>query len=134
MVPAHINIWAVIVCAIINILLGMTWYSPKVLGTLWAKEHGFDLEQLKPTFWHYIAGVIVAFVLSIVFNMMIHAFGIVGIGNGIALGFFIWLGFIATSHFSGVIWAKKPFIVYFIDAGFMLLNLIVIGAIMAVWQ
>lgn len=134
MEPTHVNIWAVIVCTIINIVLAMIWYSPKVLGTLWAKEHGFDLAQLKPTPWHYIGGIVVAFILAIVFDMMIHAFGVVGIGNGITLGFFIWLGFIATSHFSGVIWARKPFIVYFIDAGFMLLNLIVIGAIMAAWQ
>lgn len=134
MEPTHVNIWAVIVCTIINIVLAMIWYSPKVLGTLWAKEHGFDLNQLKPGIWHYVGGIAVAFILAFVFDMMIHAFGIVGIGNGIALGFFIWLGFIATSHFSGVIWAQKPFIVYFIDAGFMLLNLIVIGAIMAAWQ
>lgn len=133
MVPTHINIWAVLICTLINIILGMVWYSPSVLGTLWAKEHGFDSNQLKPTLWHYVGAILVAFVLSVVFNMMVHAFGIRGIGNGIALGFFIWLGFIATTHFSGVIWARKPFIVYFIDAGFMLLNLIVIGAIMAVW-
>ena len=68
----HVNIWAVIVCAIINIILAMVWYSPSVLGTLWAKEHGFDLSQLKPSIWHYIGGIIVAFVLSFVLNKMIH--------------------------------------------------------------
>lgn len=131
--PTHVNIWAVIVCTIINMVLGMIWYSPKVLGTIWAKEHGFDLDQLKAGPWHIIGGFIVAFIFAYVLNMMIHSFGIVGIGNGIALGFFIWLGFIATTHFSGVLWAKKPFIVYFIDVGFKLLVLIVIGAIMAAW-
>lgn len=131
---SQVNVWAVIVCTMINIILGMIWYSPKVLGTLWAKEHGFDLDQLKPSVWHYVGGIIVAFILAFVLNMMIHIFDIVGMGKGIAFGFFIWLGFIATTHFSGVIWARKPFIVYFIDAGFMLLNLIVIGAIMGIWQ
>lgn len=132
--PTNVNVWAVIVCTIINVILGMVWYSPKVLGTLWAKENGFDLGQLKPSFWHYIGAIIVAFILCFVLDMMIRTFGVVGVGNGIALGFFIWLGFIATTHFSGVIWAGKPFIVYFIDAGFMLLNLIIISAIMVAWQ
>jgi hypothetical protein len=133
MEPTNVNIWAVIIATIINIVLGMIWYSPKVLGTLWAKEHGFDLEQLKPGLLHYLGGIVVAFVLAFVLDMMIHAFGISGIGKGIAFGFFIWLGFIATTHFSGVIWAKKPFIVYFIDAGYMLVNMIIISALMAAW-
>ncbi len=134
MEATHVNIWAVIVCTIINVVLGMIWYSPKVLGTIWAKENGFDLSQLKPSLLHYVGGIIVAFILCFVLNMMIHTFGIVGMGNGIALGFFLWLGFIATTHFSGVIWAKKPFVAYFIDTGFLLLNLIVISAIMTIWQ
>lgn len=133
MEPTQVNIWAVLVCTIINVILGMIWYSPKVLGTIWAKENGFNLDQLSPSFWHYIGGIIVAFILCFVLNMMIHTFGIVGLGNGIAFGFFVWLGFIATTHFSGVIWARKPFITYFIDAGFMLLNLILISGIMSVW-
>src|ERR1700691_361610 len=108
MEPTNVNIWPVIICTIINVILGMIWYSPKVLGTLWAKEHGFELSQLKPSIWHYMGGIIVAFILSFVLDMMIHTFGIVKVGSGIAFGFFIWLGFIATTHFSGVIWAKKP--------------------------
>lgn len=134
MEPTNVNIWAVIICTIINIVLGMVWYSPRVLGTLWKEEHGFDSSQLKATPLHFIGAIIVAFILAFVLDMMIHTFHIHGVGNGIALGFFIWLGFIATTHFSGVIWAKKPFIVYFIDAGFMLINLIIISAVMTVWQ
>ncbi len=134
MEPSHVNIWAVIVCTVINIVLGMVWYSPKVLGTVWAKENNFDLSQLRPSFWSYFGALIVSFILCYVLNMMIHTFNVRGMGNGIALGFFIWLGFIATTHFSGVIWARKPFIVYFIDAGFTLLKLIVISAIMVTWQ
>lgn len=133
MEPTNVNIWVVLICTAINIILGMVWYSPTVLGAIWAKEHGLDLNTLKPSIWSYIGGIIVAFLLTFVLNMMIHAFNIRGMGNGIAFGFFIWLGFLATTHFSGVLWAKKPFIVYFIDAGYLLVNLILFGAIMAVW-
>lgn len=133
MEPLNVNIWTILACTLINVALGMVWYSPNVLGTLWAEEHGFNLTSLRPNFWNYLGAILVAFVFNFVLNMMFHAFGIMGMANGITFGFFIWLGFIATTHFSGVLWAKKPFIVYFIDAGFQLLNLIVIGAIMGLW-
>lgn len=133
MEPLNVNIWAVLLCTIINVILGMTWYSPGVLGTLWAKEHGFDMSSLKASVWHYFGAIAVAFIFNFVLNMMFHTFNIVGVGNGVAFGFFIWLGFLATTHFSGVLWARKPFVVYFIDVGFQLLNLIVIGAIMGFW-
>lgn len=133
MEPLNVNIWTVLICTVVNVILGMIWYSPNVLGNIWAKEHGFDITSLRATPLHYLGAIIVAFIFSFVLNMMFHTFGIVGVGNGIIFGFFIWLGFIATTHFSGVLWAKKPFIVYFIDAGFQLLNLIVIGAIMGFW-
>ncbi|MBN9377699.1 MAG: hypothetical protein BGO14_11445 [Chlamydiales bacterium 38-26] len=134
MEPTNVNIWVVLTCTLINLVLGMVWYSPNVLGNLWAQEHGFTSDQLKASIWHYLGAIIVAFIMSYVLDMIMHTFGVRGIGNGIALGFFIWLGFIATTHFSGVIWAKKPFIVFFIDAGYLLFNLILIGAIMGAWQ
>jgi len=134
MEPTNVNIWVVLTCTLINLVLGMVWYSPNVLGNLWAQEHGFTSDQLKASIWHYLGAIIVAFIMSYVLDMIMLTFGVRGIGNGIALGFFIWLGFIATTHFSGVIWAKKPFIVFFIDAGYLLFNLILIGAIMGAWQ
>lgn len=133
MEPTHVNIWAVLLCTLINVVMGMFWYSPKVLGTVWAKEHGFEQDQLKPSIIQYVAAVITAFILVYILNMIIHAFNITGLSNGIALGFFLWLGFIATTHYSGVIWAKKPFVVFFIDAGFYLFNLLIISSIMTLW-
>nr|MBS4170743.1 Uncharacterized protein [Neochlamydia sp. AcF95]NGY94400.1 hypothetical protein [Neochlamydia sp. AcF84] len=134
MEPTNVNIWVVLVCTMINNFLASVWYSRKVLGDAWAKEHGFDAELLKPAPWHFIGAFLVAFTLCFVLNMFFHNFAIKGMGNGMAVGFLIWLGFIATTHFSGVIWAKKPFKAYLIDSGYLLLNLILIGAIMGTWQ
>lgn len=133
MEPTNVNLWVVITCTLINVFLGAVWYSPSVLGNLWAKEYGFT-DISKPGILHYLGAIIIAFIFNFVLDMMMHTFGVIGIGRGIAFGFFIWLGFIATTHFSGVLWARKPFIVYFIDMGYLLLNLIVLGAIMGAWQ
>jgi Protein of unknown function (DUF1761) len=134
MEPLHVNIWAVLLSTVVSTILGIFWYSPNVLGSVWVKEHGFAEQQLKPSIINYLGALLINFVLAYVLNMLIHTFHVTGLANGLGLGFFIWLGFIATTHFSGVLWAKKPFVVFFIDAGFYLVNLLIISSIMTLWQ
>lgn len=124
---------AVIIATIVNNALAMAWYSPKFLGTVWAKEHQFDLETLKPSPLHFIGAVLVSFLTAFVFSLIINWVGINTSFEGMALGFLIWLGFVVTTHFSGVIWAKKPFKVYLIDTGFQLVSLLIMGAILGFW-
>lgn len=130
---ADINILAVIVVTILNILLGMFWYSPQFLGTQWAQEHQFILNDLKPTPWHYIGAILVSLVTVVIFSALIHWFHVDTLGAGLQLGFFIWLGFVATTHFSGVIWARKPWKAYLIDTGFQLVSLLMMGIILSLW-
>lgn len=124
---------AVIVVTLLNNALAMGWYSKSFLGTPWAKEHQFDMDSLKPTPLHFIGAILVSFLTALVFSLIINWFGIDTAWEGACLGFFIWLGFVATTHFSGVIWAKKPFKVYLIDAGFQLVSLVLMGAILGYW-
>lgn len=124
---------AVIVVTILNNTLAMAWYSPKFLGTLWAKEHQFDLETLKPTALHFAGAILVSFLTAFVFSLIINWVGVATSWEGILLAFLIWLGFVVTTHFSGVIWAKKPLKVYLIDTGFQLVSLLMMGAILGYW-
>jgi hypothetical protein len=113
--------------------LGMLWYSPALFGTLWAKEHNFNLADLKATPLHYLGAILVSLIIVSVFYILIHSFSVNTVAKGAVLGFFLWLGFIATTHFSGVLWARKPLKAYLIDTSFQLVSLIMIGAILAAW-
>jgi hypothetical protein len=130
----EVNFLAVIVATIVNCILGMLWYSPRLFGTVWAKEHSFEPSSLKATPWHFISAIAVSFVTVYFFALLIHWIGIVKITEGVKLGIIVWTGFIATTHFSGVIWARKPWMVYVIDASFQLVSMIIMGAILASWQ
>lgn len=124
----------IILATIVNSLLGMFWYSPVFLGNEWAKAHNFDLTKLKPTPMHYIGAIFVSIVTVAVFSLLIHLFKLTSVADGVKLGFLLWLGFIATTHFSGVIWARKPLKAYLIDTGFQLVSLLVMGSILTYWQ
>lgn len=126
-----LSLLGIVIATILNIILGILWYSPKFLGTTWAREHNFDLTELRATPWHYVAAILVSLITVVVFSGIVHNFGISTVSEGLKWGFYFWLGFIATSHFSGVIWAKKSLKSYLIDAGFYLVSLLMIGAVLA---
>jgi hypothetical protein len=117
-----------------SLLLGALWYSPKVLGEIWRKSHGFVREELKFTSLHLIGTLLVPIVTVAVLSELLHLYQIVSLSSAIKLGFLFWLGFVATSHFSGVIWAKKPVTVYFIDVGYLLLMIIMNSILITVWN
>lgn len=49
-------------------------------------------------------------------------------------GFWIWLGFVVPVMAGDTLFAKKPMGLLWIGAGYYLVQLLVMGAILAVWQ
>lgn len=129
-----IDVSVIISAVIINNGLGTIWYSQFLFGTEWAKAHHFNQAELKPSSWHFSGALLVSFITVLVFYLLIRWFNLSTFAEGIKLGFLLWLGFVATTHFSGVIWAKKPLKVYLIDTGFQLVSLLVIGTILTLMR
>jgi Protein of unknown function (DUF1761) len=120
---------AILVAAVVQMILGGLWYSPKCFGAKWAEIHGFDESSLKTNALHYLGAFVNALVISWVLGCMLLFFEVTTIPAALCLSFWIWLGFVATTQFSGVIWAKKPFGAYLIDVGFFLIALLSTGLV-----
>lgn len=43
----YINHWAVLTCAVANLVLGAIWYSPLLFYKAWMKENNFTDEDIK---------------------------------------------------------------------------------------
>ena len=57
-----------------------------------------------------------------------------GIGGGLTLGAIIGIGFIATSMGTNSLFARQPLNLWLIDASYMAVVYLVMGAIIGVWQ
>jgi len=113
---------AVIAAAAVNIIIAMLWYHPNFFGRAWVFSHGFREDSLKAGIKEYLGATIVALVIAYVLGMMLKELPIHSIASAVTFTFWVWLGFIATTHFSGVLWAKKPLKAYLIDMGFYLVS------------
>ena len=139
MVP--INYWAVLVSAAVTMGLGYAWYGP-IFGKQWVALMGWskaDMEAkmkegMGPKYLLQAAGALVmAFVLShsLVFaSTFLHE---TGVSAGLQSGFWNWLGFIVPVSLGTVLWDGKPWKLWFINAGYYLVALLVMGVILALW-
>lgn len=129
-----INYLAVLVSAALCMAIGMLWYSPALFGNKWLELTGNKEPDMKDAPKIYIGAILNALIVSTVLAVFIYWIGAVTPRDGALVGFLAWLGFIATSHFSGVLWEKKPLNLFFLHAANMLVTLVIIGALLAWWR
>ena len=80
--------------------------------------------------WTALGSLVTAFVLSKVVNAM----GALTLGSGIAVGFWMWLGFVATVTLGSVLYERRSPNLYILNNGYQLVALAIMGAILAVWR
>lgn len=125
----HVNSFAVILAAAAYFLLGALWYSPKLFGQCWSHEAGV-VPCKGHSFFSYVGEFIVDLVIAYVLAIILHIFNVSLITEGLAAALWIWVGFIATSHISAMLWGKKTFKSFVINGGFSLIGLLLMSVIL----
>lgn len=137
-----INYLAILVAALIPMVLGMPWYDPHTpTGKAWMKWMKIDHNdpaskaQAKKEMPKAMIGMFIsALVMSCVLAHFIVFTRATTFLLGIETGFWLWLGFIATSMASAVFFTKKPWKIFWIDSGFYLVALVLMGGVLAIWK
>lgn len=81
----QINFVALFIAAIVTLVTGFIWYSPKVFGTIWMKENNLTQEELRKGNMLKIFGLTYIFSLMITMTLIsltIHQSGAVGMVGG----------------------------------------------------
>ncbi|MBI1755084.1 DUF1761 domain-containing protein [Candidatus Azambacteria bacterium] len=134
MVP---NIIAVVVAAVVAVIVGGVWYSPFLFGKAWMEALGknpADMKGMKMPMKsmgiQFVASFVTAYVLAH-FALVWH---IQTFGEAVKIGFLVWAGFYATSLMGPVLWEGRPWKLYFINAAQFLVSIVLMTAIVGLWQ
>jgi hypothetical protein len=132
-----INWWAIVVCMVASVAIGFLWYGP-LFGAAWMKETGITMPEKppsmkKPILLSLIGAFFMAYVLhhSLVFGN--SYLNMSGAASGLVGAFWQWLGFVVPVMFSFVAWEGKSWKLFFIQGGYWLTLMLVMGAILAGW-
>lgn len=131
----ELNWLAVVVSAVSAFVLGGLWYGP-LFGKVWQSLSGLsddDIQQGNPAKIYggaFVLNLVAAFGMGMV--MQLHPAP--DLGSGLAVGSLIGLAFVATSFGINYLFALKPLRLYLIDAGFMVVLMTIVGAIVGAWR
>lgn len=138
MVP--INYWAVLVAAVANMVIGSIWFGPMFSRT-WMRLSGMTPEALERAkakgmasqyLLAFVGSLLMAFVLAHAFEFASTYMKVSGYPAGISTGFWNWLGFIVPVTLGAVLWEGKSWKYWFLNIGYYLISLVVMGMIIAV--
>ncbi len=132
---AAINYLAVIVATVVAFFIGAVWYSA-LFRAPWMAAVGVTAAPAKPAtplpqllVINAVGNLILAFILS----ALLHSLASASFGGGIAVGFLVWLGFVATVLTVNNTFANRPPALTLIDGGYWLVVLVVDGAIIGLF-
>lgn len=138
MLSVEINYLAVLAAGVASMILGAIWYSPKVFGTLWMRLSGLTTEQLNAAKQKGMAkSYAIAFIGSLVMAYVLAHFAdyaqATTFSGALQLGFWTWLGFMATKSLGSVLWENRPVKLYVLNNAYDLVNLVVMAVILVLW-
>ena len=122
---------AIIVAAVVNMIIGMAWYSQYLFGNLWLKLIGKKQQELmKDASRTYSASTVAALVTSAMLAFFTRLAQASSVMDGMRIGFLAWLGFVATSTLSAYLFEGRPMKLYIIYNTYQLVAFLAMGAIL----
>lgn len=136
---SELNWLAVIAGGVIYFALGAVWFMPAVLGRPWQRSMGWDPAAEPPamnpvTYAIPLAGYLLAAVAT---GLVAAATGSDTIGEGIALGLVLGVGFAATVTATTAVFDPHkpgPAAWFAITAGYHVVGILIVAILVSAWQ
>jgi len=126
-----VNWLGVVVAALSTFIVGSAWYHDKTLGPRWMKAVGLKRKDLENANMLRTFGL--SLILSLLSAIVLSVFAvIIGVDNafdGGLLGGVVGTFFVVTSTGSNYLFAQRSFDLFAIDASYMIVNFVGMGAI-----
>ncbi len=130
------NYLAILIAGIANFLLEAGWYSS--FYTTWLNGIGRTDEWLRANSpnraLQYATAMLAAMVIAAGLSWVIQLTGPQTAIRGITAGFMVWLCFVATTWATEYIFEVRPLSLYAVNAGFWLVGMVLMGAIVGGWK
>ncbi|MES2994658.1 MAG: DUF1761 domain-containing protein [Patescibacteria group bacterium] len=139
-----INYLAILGAVVAAVVLGSLWYGP-LFGKAWMREVGLTADDvtkaktdpsaknamLRSYALMTLSSVVMAYVLVHTLAFASAYTQTSGIAAGLMAGFWSWLGFVVPVSLGPVLWENKSWRYWFITSGYYLVNLLIMGVILA---
>jgi Protein of unknown function (DUF1761) len=131
--PSHVNWLAVLAAALSSFVLGGLWYSPALFHRPWLAAAGLSEAAIKVGSGRIFSGAFVCALVAAI-NLAFFLGPTATLGFGVFAGFAAGLGWVATGLTVTFLFERRPLRLIAIDAGYHVVSLTVMGAILGAWR
>lgn len=133
----QVNFLAVLLAAILDMLIGMFWYSPFGFGKLWMRMIGKTEEELKETGNSagvaYMASTLAAVVMAFVLAHVVKISGTTDYLTALQIGFWVWLGFVVAGVLPTYIYEDRKKGLFVLYIAYKLVSILVMAVLLTLW-
>jgi len=129
-----INWWAVLVSTVVAYAIGAVWYAPPVFGNRWMAALGKSREELGDPARLMVAQFFLTLVIAAVLAAVVVRFGAVTWIEGAVVGLVLSVGLVATSLLSDWMFCGFSMRLYWMQIGYKVACITVMGAILGAWR
>ncbi len=134
MFQVNINWLAVIVAAVSTMVVGFVWYALPVFGRSWMAAIGKTEEELGGPGPAYALTLIGSLIRAVVLALVVGVAPAQTVVDGALVGLLVGVGFEVTAYGATYIFSGRSLTLYLIDAGYHVVSLVVMGAILGAWR
>ncbi|HEX4594500.1 MAG TPA: DUF1761 domain-containing protein [Bryobacteraceae bacterium] len=130
----HFHFVPMLIATVAKMALGALWYSNALFFKPWTRMSGITEDQVKQGLPKaLVADLIGSFLMALALYHTIRWAEAHALLEGLFIGFLSWLGFVAFVSISVVTYERKPVKLYLLNAGYQLVSMLVMAAILTVW-
>lgn len=130
------NYLAIIVAAIACFAFEAVWYS--VFLDTWIRGIGHTRQWLESSGmrpgYQYTTALVMAALMATAISCVTQLTGKQTALRGIKVGALLWTGFVLTTWSTEYIFEVRPISLYLVNAGYWLLGMLLMGAIVGAWK
>lgn len=134
------NYWAVLVATAATFVLDAAWYT--VFLHTWLNGTGRTLDSIAQAgkqagmgeWVQYVTALVCTALMAIAISCVTQMTGPQTAMRGIKVSALLWLGFVATTWATEYVFEVRPLSLFFVNAGFWLLGMMLMGAIVGGWK
>ncbi len=120
------NYWAILVASVACFILSAVWYT--VFMKIWLSGIGRTLDSI------VAAGKAAGMNELMQYMCITQLTGAQTAARGVKAGTLLWLGFVATVWATEYVFEVRPLSLFAVNAGFWLVGMVVMGAIVGGWK
>ncbi len=137
MAISDFNVWAILVAALIEVIIGAVWFNtPFAFQRQWLAGIGKTAEQIAADAspLSIVAAIVGSLITAVGMTIILNGMGINTLVGGIGVGLLAAIAFAANAAFIKDRFEGRPLGLSLINAGHDIVIFALMGAVLAVWQ